>query len=138
PRRQAVRDDRQSRQAYRDSPLRDEPAGLLRTRVDHVQRALRRTLTDFSPAMCAQLRTVPGARVVRCDASDLPFCDAGFDTVVANHMLYHLDDPVAALREFARVLRPGGRLAAAVNGADHLDELNAIGVGVGRPDLALT
>jgi ubiquinone/menaquinone biosynthesis C-methylase UbiE len=112
--------------------------GLLWTRVDHAQRRLRLTLIDFSPAMCARLRKVRGARVVRCDAGELPFCDAAFDTVVANHMLYHLDDPVAALREFARVLRPGGRLAAAVNGADHLAELSAIGVEIGRPDLALT
>jgi ubiquinone/menaquinone biosynthesis C-methylase UbiE len=80
--------------------------GLLWTRVDHVQRRLRLTLTDFSSAMCARLRTVPGARVVQCDAGDLPFCDAYFDAVVANHMLYHLDDPVAALREFVRGAPP--------------------------------
>ncbi|MET7965969.1 class I SAM-dependent methyltransferase [Micromonospora sp. NPDC005305] len=111
--------------------------GKLWSQVDHRGRRLRLTLTDFSAAMCARLRDVPGARVERCDASRLPFADASFDTVVANHMLYHLDDPATALREFARVLRPGGRLAAAVNGSDHLAELNALAVAVGRPDLAL-
>lgn len=108
--------------------------GKLWTRVDHRQRRLRLTLTDFSPAMCAQLRAVPDGRVVLCDAVDLPFPDASFDTVIANHMLYHLDDPAAALREFARVLRTGGRLAVAVNGRDHLEELDAIGSAIGRPD----
>ncbi|WP_239163194.1 class I SAM-dependent methyltransferase [Paractinoplanes rishiriensis] len=63
------------------------------------------TLTDFSPAMCGRLRSVPDARVVRCDAARLPLGAASFGTVVANHMLYHLDDPDAALAEFARVLR---------------------------------
>lgn len=72
---------------------------------------------------------------MRCDAANLPFGDAGFETVIANHMLYHLDDPVDALREFARVLRPGGQVAIAVNGADHLAELDAIGPVIGRGDL---
>ncbi|WP_433510933.1 class I SAM-dependent methyltransferase [Nonomuraea sp. CA-143628] len=111
--------------------------GKLWNHVDHVARGLALTLTDFSPAMCEQLRTIPGAVVQQCDAADLPFGDAGFDTVIANHMLYHLDDPDAALREFARVLRPSGRLAIAVNGIDHLAELDAIGPAIGRPDLAL-
>lgn len=111
--------------------------GRLWTHIDHVKRRLSLTLTDFSPAMCEQLRTIPAARVQQCDATDLPFPDASFDTVVANHMLYHLDDPIAGLREFARVLRPGGRLAIATNGTDHLDELNAIGPVIGRPELAL-
>ncbi|MCW3813801.1 methyltransferase domain-containing protein [Micromonospora sp. DR5-3] len=111
--------------------------GRLWTHVDHVGRGLRLTLTDFSAAMCAQLRTIPAARVQQCDAADLPFPDAAFDTVIANHMLYHLDDPDAALAEFARVLRPGGRLAVAVNGSDHLAELDAIGPAIGRPELVL-
>jgi len=111
--------------------------GKLWTRVDHVTRGLDLTLTDFSPAMCEHLRTIADARVRQCDAADLPFPDAVFDTVVANHMLYHVDDPDAALREFARVLRPGGRLAVAVNGADHLAEFNLIGELIGRPELTL-
>jgi SAM-dependent methyltransferase len=96
---------------------------------------LRLTLTDFSAAMCQELRQVPGAEVRQCDAADLPFADDSFDAVIANHMLYHLDDPAAALQEFARVLRPGGRLAASVNGRDHLEELRAIGPAIGRPEL---
>ncbi|GIJ70975.1 hypothetical protein Voc01_058920 [Virgisporangium ochraceum] len=85
--------------------------------------------------MCRRLRAVSGALVVRADAGRLPFADGGFGTVVANHMLYHVDDPDAVLRELARVLRPGGRLAVAVNGSDHLHELDAVGPAVGRPDL---
>lgn len=95
----------------------------------------RLTLTDFSPAMCALLRTVPGAAVRRCDAAALPFAGGVFDAVVANHMLYHLDDPDVAIREFRRVLRPGGRLVVALNGREHMQDLAEIGRAIGRPEL---
>jgi ubiquinone/menaquinone biosynthesis C-methylase UbiE len=39
---------------------------------------------------------------------ELPFADATFDVVVANTVLFHLSDPVRALTEMRRVLRPGG------------------------------
>jgi SAM-dependent methyltransferase len=39
---------------------------------------------------------------------------ASFDVVVASHVLEHLPDPAAAAAEIARVLKPGGRLYAAV------------------------
>jgi SAM-dependent methyltransferase len=110
--------------------------GALWSRVD--RRDMRLTLTDFSPAMCARLRAVEGAVVRRCDATRLPFGDAVFDTVIANHMLYHLDDPEAALREFARVVRPGGRVFVAVNGREHHAEITALGPAIGRPDLVLS
>jgi ubiquinone/menaquinone biosynthesis C-methylase UbiE len=109
--------------------------GLLWTRVARRERSL--TLTDFSAAMCERLRTIPAARVVRGDATRLPFRDASLDTVIADHMLYHLDDPEVGLREFARVLRPGGRLATATNGRSHLAELMALAAAVGRTDVRL-
>jgi SAM-dependent methyltransferase len=40
----------------------------------------------------------------------LPFADAVFDLVVANHLFSHLQDPSHAVREFGRVLRGGRRL----------------------------
>ena len=42
---------------------------------------------------------------------DLPFPDGSFDVVHAHQVLHHLGDPVAALGEARRVLRPGGLLA---------------------------
>lgn len=61
-----------------------------------------------------------------CDARWLPFPDATFDRVVANHMLYHVSDRPAALREAARVLRGAGVFIATTNGRNHLAELNAL------------
>lgn len=51
------------------------------------------------------------AGVVRARAERLPFRDESFDHVTFTYLLRYVDDPAATLRELARVLRPGGRLA---------------------------
>jgi len=43
---------------------------------------------------------------------ELPFDDGSFDVVHAHQVLQHLSDPVGALREMARVAKPGGLVAA--------------------------
>src|SRR5262249_6655822 len=48
--------------------------------------------------------------LVGAEAARLPWADASFDAVVADSLLEHLDDPATALREWHRVVRPGGRL----------------------------
>ncbi|MFL6076974.1 MAG: class I SAM-dependent methyltransferase [Mycobacteriales bacterium] len=45
---------------------------------------------------------------VRADLTRLPFPDSRFALVVCGHVLEHVDDDRAALREVCRVLRPGG------------------------------
>lgn len=47
---------------------------------------------------------------VTCDAQRLPFADCTFANVVMVDVLHHIEFPVRALKEFDRVLKPGGRL----------------------------
>ena len=45
------------------------------------------------------------------NVNELPFGDASFDVVYGRWLVEHLENPRLALREFHRVLKPGGRLA---------------------------
>lgn len=56
-------------------------------------------------------RGIGNVRFERGDVYALGYEDASFDLVHAHQVLQHLTDPVAALREMARVAKPGGLVA---------------------------
>ena len=56
-------------------------------------------------------RAISGVEFRTADVYALEFDDESFDVVHAHQLLQHLSDPVAALVEMRRVLRPGGVLA---------------------------
>ncbi|MEP7201495.1 MAG: class I SAM-dependent methyltransferase [Ilumatobacteraceae bacterium] len=51
---------------------------------------------------------------LRGDATNLPFADHSFDRVITSEVLEHIEADTAAIREFVRVLKPGGTFAATV------------------------
>ncbi len=71
-------------------------------------------LVDGSPAMLSvaqkNLSQFNNVEYHEADGSSLPFPEDSLDAVFANMYLHHAADPLAAIREMVRVLRPGGRL----------------------------
>jgi ubiquinone/menaquinone biosynthesis C-methylase UbiE len=74
------------------------------------------TAVDLSEAMLAQGRRLASDRGItniefrKVDAERLPFEDRSFELVTTRLNAHHWPQPETALREFRRVLRPGGRL----------------------------
>ena len=104
------------------------PAKLWTENADRLPQTWEVTLSDFSEGMLEEakqnVQNLDRSFSFRqCDAQEIPFNDATFDAVVANHMLYHVLDIPKALSEVRRVLKPGGTFYAATNGAGHLQEL---------------
>jgi ubiquinone/menaquinone biosynthesis C-methylase UbiE len=86
------------------------------------------TLSDLSSGMldAAWRNLVITGRAFQfkeIDAQSIPFEDESFDTVIANHMIYHVPDRPRAILEMKRVLRPGGRFIATTVGENHMKEM---------------
>ncbi len=51
-------------------------------------------------------------KLLQGEAERLPFADGAFDHLTFTYLLRYVDDPAATMRELARVVRPGGRIAS--------------------------
>lgn len=86
------------------------------------------TLSDLSPGMIEKARSsLKGCgrpfdyEVI--DVQSIPYPEAAFEGVVANHMLYHVPDRAKGIAEIHRVLKPGGLLFAATNAQGNMSAL---------------
>jgi SAM-dependent methyltransferase len=107
--------------------LLDLGCGFGRHAFEAARRGASVVALDAGADEVAQVRATLGAMVdagelaaghpataVQGDALALPFADAAFDRVIASEVLEHIHDDAAAMRELARVLRPGGTMAVTV------------------------
>jgi len=73
---------------------------------------------DQSAAMLAAararfaVRNAARVELIEGQAEALPFGDESFDVLTFTYLLRYVDDPAETVRELARVLRPGGRIAS--------------------------
>lgn len=102
--------------------LLDAGCGTGQFALEMAARGCRVTGIDLAPTMIERARRHGEQRGIGVewrvgDLTHLADDDASFDAVMARVSLQFVPDPLAALRELGRVLRPGGRLFASVPGA---------------------
>jgi SAM-dependent methyltransferase len=82
---------------------------------------------DLSAGMLrslTELRSSGRLTPMQADAQQLPLGDGIADVGLAMHMLYHVPDIQAAVRELRRVVKPGGTVLASTNSVNSLAEIN--------------
>ncbi|VVT19192.1 ArsR/SmtB family transcription factor [Erythrobacter sp. EC-HK427] len=96
---------------------------LLAPHAEHIV-ALDKSLDMLRVARARLQALVPDrVELQQGDFTDLPFPAASFDTVLLHQVLHFAQDPALALREAARVTRPGGRIAVVDLARHELDDL---------------
>lgn len=85
-------------------------------------------LSDISEGMVEEVRSKLGSdfNCIVADAEKIPFKDEYFDTIIANHVLFYLNDLNIGLTEISRVLKPDGILYCSTYGKNHMKEITEI------------
>ncbi len=86
-------------------------------------------LSDISEGMVRETErqlTDPRFSFGVFDCAEIPFAAQSFDLVIANHLLFYVEDIGKVLREVKRVLTPDGTFLAATYGSAHMQEITAL------------
>lgn len=85
-------------------------------------------LSDISEGMVEEVRNKLGTdfNCIVADAEKIPFKDEYFDSIIANHVLFYLNDLNLGLKEISRVLKPDGILYCSTYGKNHMKEITEI------------
>ena len=85
-------------------------------------------LSDISEGMVEEVRNKLGSdfNCIVADAEKIPFKDAYFDSIIANHVLFYLNDLNQGLKEISRVLKTNGMLYCSTYGSKHMKEITDI------------
>lgn len=85
-------------------------------------------LSDISEGMVEEVRNKLGTdfNCIVADAEKIPFKDEYFDSIIANHVLFYLNDLNLGLKEIDRVLKSDGILYCSTYGKNHMKEITEI------------
>jgi SAM-dependent methyltransferase len=90
------------------------PGALTAELVERLGSAAVSAVDPSKPFVAAVRERHPEVTVRRASAEELPFPDEAFDAALAQLVVHFMENPVAGLREMARVTRQGGVVAACV------------------------
>jgi SAM-dependent methyltransferase len=90
------------------------PGALTARLVERLGAARVLAVDPSASFVAAARRRCPGVIVQQAAAEQLPFPDGSVDAALAQLVVHFMADPVAGLAEMARVIRPGGVVAACV------------------------
>lgn len=85
-------------------------------------------LSDISEGMVEEVRNKLGSdfNCIVADVEKIPFKDSYFDSIIANHVLFYLNDLNLGLKEIDRVLKSDGILYCSTYGKNHMKEITEI------------
>ena len=85
-------------------------------------------LSDISEGMVEEVRNKLGSdfNCIVADAEKIPFKDSYFDSIIANHVLFYLNDLNLGLKEIDRVLKSDGIFYCSTYGKNHMKEITEI------------
>ncbi len=90
--------------------------------LGHLERQVRLAVgVDLSPQGLRLARRAERVSALGARVEALPFRDGTFDAVVAQHLVEHLPEPIEAMLEWSRVMRPGAVLALVTPNAAYPD-----------------
>lgn len=110
----------------RDSRMLDVCCGPGMLSAAAVARGASATGLDFPGVVSLAEKLVPAAQFQSGDATNLPFDENYFDTVVCGYGIMHVPDAERALQEMLRVLKPAGRLALTVWDSESISGLGVL------------
>lgn len=106
--------------------LLDVGVGTGRGSIPFARRGFEVTAVDSSQAMLEECRGQAGEapmRLLRADATQLPAEEGEFDTVMSLNLMVHLPNWQDVVTEWARVVKPGGRIVFDLNSLDHYNTM---------------
>lgn len=104
---------------------------LWKNNLNNIPENVSITLSDISEGMLRDARRslegcLAGGDYRIFDCHRIPYADASFDLVIANHVLFYCEDISEVCSEIKRVLKPGGKFICSTYGPDHMKEISGL------------
>ena len=114
-----------------DIYLSDQSAGMVEDAKNNIRRQWKKTEKQRAEGVRKQSGQQEGIGKTRFhfnvfDCEKIPYQDQKFDLVVANHVLFYIEDRQKVYEEIKRVLKPGGIFVCSTYGKDHMREITQL------------